>query len=48
MKQLLNDYYNKDMDTKNYNSVEFEAYDKEYSDEAFDNDEYIKRMMKLI
>ena len=25
---------------KNYNGVEFVAYDKEYTDEALDNDEY--------
>jgi hypothetical protein len=33
MKQLFNDYYNKEKDIKNYNGVEFVAYDKEYTDE---------------
>ena len=28
MKQLFNDYYNKEKDIKNYNGVEFVAYDK--------------------
>jgi hypothetical protein len=40
MKQLFDDYYNKEMDIKNYNGVEFVTYDKEYTDEALDNDEY--------
>ena len=48
MKQLFNEYYNKEKDIKNYNGVEYVAYDKEYSEEALDNDEYDKRMMKLI
>jgi hypothetical protein len=43
MKQLFNDYYNKEKDIKNYNGVEFVAYDKEYTDEALDNDEYDKK-----
>jgi len=43
MKQLFNDYYNKEKDIKNYNGVEFVAYDKEYSDEALDNEEYDKK-----
>ena len=28
---------------KNYNGVEFVAYDKEYTDEALDNEEYDKK-----
>ena len=43
MKQLFNDYYNKEKDIKTYNGVEFVAYDKEYTDEALDNDEYDKK-----
>jgi phosphoribosyl 1,2-cyclic phosphodiesterase len=43
MKQLFNDYYNKEKDIKNYNGVEYVAYDKEYTDEALDNDEYDKK-----
>jgi hypothetical protein len=45
MKQLFNDYYNKEKDIKNYNhdGVKFVAYDKEYTDEALDNDEYDKK-----
>jgi len=43
MKQLFNDYFNKEKDIKNYNGVEFVAYDKEYTDEALDNDEYDKK-----
>jgi len=40
MKQIFNDYYNKEKDIKNYNGVEYVAYDKEYEAEALDNDEY--------
>ena len=43
MKQLFNDYYNKEKDIKNYNGVEYVVYDKEYTDEALDNDEYDKK-----
>jgi hypothetical protein len=43
MKQLFNDYFNKEKDNKNYNGVEFVAYDKEYADEALDNVEYDKK-----
>jgi hypothetical protein len=46
MKSIFNDYYNNNKDIKNYNGVEYIAYDKEYTDEALDNDEYDKRMMK--
>ena len=43
MKQLFNDYYNKEKDIKNYNGVEYVAYDKEYDDKALDNEEYDKK-----
>jgi hypothetical protein len=45
MKSLFKDYYNKPLNKinkQNYQGVEFVAYDKEYSDEALDNDEYDK------
>ncbi len=45
MKYIFNDYYGKKLD-KNYNGVEYVAYDKEHTDDALDNDEYDKRMMK--
>ena len=47
MKQLFNNYYKKEKFIKNYNSVDHVAYDKEYDDKAFDNDEYEKRMRKI-
>ena len=31
-----------------FSGVEYKAYDKEYPDEALDNDEYDKKMMKSI
>ena len=43
MKYLFNNYYNKEKNIKNYCGVEFVAYDKEYTDEALDNDEYDKK-----
>jgi hypothetical protein len=42
MKCIFNEYYNKEKDTKNCNGVEYVAYDKEYTDEALDNEEYDK------
>ena len=35
-------YYRQEKDIKNYNGVEYVAYDKEYDDEALDNEEYDK------
>jgi hypothetical protein len=35
-------------DEENYPGVDYVAYDKEDNDEALDNYEYEKRMMKLI
>ena len=46
MKAIFNEYYNKEKDIKNCNGVEYVAYDKKYTDEALDNEEYDKRMMK--
>ena len=43
MKCIFNEYYNKEKDIKNYNCVDYVAYDKEYTDEALDNEEYDKR-----
>ena len=43
MKAIFNEYYNKEKDIKNYNGVEYVAYDKEYTDEALDNEEYDKK-----
>ena len=46
MKSLFKDYYNKPLNKinkQNYQGVEFIAYDKEYTDEALDNDEYDKK-----
>jgi hypothetical protein len=48
MKYFFNDYYCKEKDIENYCGVEFIGYDKEHTDEALDNEEYHKRMMKLI
>ena len=48
MKSLFKNYYGNEQDIKNYNGVEYVAYDKEYNDETLDNDDYDKRMMKLI
>jgi hypothetical protein len=42
-KQLFIDYYNKEKDIKNHNGVEFVEYDKEYTDEALDNEEHDKK-----
>jgi hypothetical protein len=42
MKQIFNDYYNKKIDNT-YKGVEFVAYDKEYTAEALDNEEYDKK-----
>ncbi len=41
MKHLFKDYYNKPfkLDKTNYSGVEYVAYDKEYTDEALDNDD---------
>ena len=36
-------FYNKEKDIENYNGVEYVAYDKEYTNEALDNDEYDKK-----
>jgi len=43
MKIIFNDYYKKEKDIKNYCGIEYVAYDKEYNDEALDNDEYDKK-----
>ncbi len=43
MKQLFNDYYNQEKDIKNYNGVDYVAYDKEYTAEALDNEDYDKK-----
>ena len=43
MKIIFNEYYNKEKDIKNYCGIEYVAYDKEYNDEALDNDEYDKK-----
>ena len=46
MKDLFKDYYNKPLNKinkENYPGIEFVAYDKEYDDEALDNDEYDKK-----
>ncbi len=48
MKYLFKSFYNKKIDKDNYPGVDYVAYDEEYTDEALDNDEYDKRMMKLI
>ncbi len=45
-KTLFKDYYNKPLNKinkNNYQGVEYVAYDKQYDDEAFDNDEYDKK-----
>ena len=41
--KIPSDYYNKEKDIKNYNGIEYVAYDKEYTDEALDNEEYDKK-----
>ncbi len=41
-KSLFKDYYNKPLQ-QNYQGIEYVAYDKEYTDEALDNDEYDKK-----
>ena len=38
-----NPVYKKEKDIKNYNDVEYVAYDKEYDYEALDNDEYDRK-----
>ena len=46
MKYIFNDYYGKKLDDeikKSYNGVEYVAYDKEYTDEALDNEKYDKK-----
>jgi hypothetical protein len=50
MKYLYKDYYNKnlnDEEIKNYKAVEFVAYDKEYDEEALDNEEYENKYDEL-
>ena len=50
MKYLYKDYYNKklnDDEIKNYKGVEYVAYDKEYDDEALDNEEYENKNNEL-
>jgi len=46
MKQIFNDYYNKKIDDT-YKGVEYVAYNKEYTDEALDNEEYDKKNDEL-
>ncbi len=43
MRELLILLQDKEKDIKNYNGIEYVAYDKEYTDEALDNDEYEKK-----
>jgi hypothetical protein len=43
MKSIFNDYYKQEKDIKSYGGVEYVAYDKEYTDEALDNEEYDKK-----
>jgi hypothetical protein len=46
MKSLFKDYYNKPLNKinkENYPGVDYVAYDKEYDDEALDNEEYDKK-----
>ncbi len=43
MKNIFKQYYQEKEDIKNYNGVQYVAYNKEYTDEALDNDEYEKK-----
>ena len=48
MKYLYKDYYDKQLNNQemqDYPGVQFVAYDKEYDDEALDNEEYENKMM---
>jgi hypothetical protein len=43
MGSIFNDFYDSDKHIKNYSGVEYVAYDKEFTDEALDNEEYDKK-----
>ena len=46
MKKIFKDYYGIKLDDKtekSYKGIEYVAYDKEYTDEALDNEEYDKK-----
>jgi hypothetical protein len=48
MKSIFGDYGKQEKDIKKYGGVEYVAYDKEYTDEALDNDEYDKKNDEII
>ena len=47
VKLLFSDYYGDERSIENYSGVEYVAYDKEYSDEALDNEEYEQKNDEL-